>query len=312
MGGRTTITPRRAAQACSTCRNRKTRCDGGHPKCSLCTDLGTDCKYLDSPVVKIDPSTRLLLDRIQRLEDRLFQHDWTPRAVFSPVSTTAEPAASSRSEPQRASDSLLTLPSIHHATANHVYQWPIVRELLANNFNRDSHNDGLRYPAESATDIFILNASSSLQAGNDMGHTGTRTWRLFSEKIPDHTEIYLKFVDMFFLNVHCFFPLLRQENVHAILQSIVQQETEPAHGSPHTSLSQYCILLMVLCLGSLSCEKRHPRDRMEAEPNFPPLQDQHIDHSQHTAALWQKAQLLSGALMLETSEESAQCFVLMR
>jgi hypothetical protein len=34
-----------AAQACETCRSRKSRCDEKRPKCSLCRRLGVDCRY---------------------------------------------------------------------------------------------------------------------------------------------------------------------------------------------------------------------------------------------------------------------------
>lgn len=77
---------RRVAQACSTCRGRKIRCDAGVPKCSLCIDLNVECVYLDSQYSKIDASTRIVLERIQRLEDRLLS---SPQ--FSVANTTADP-----------------------------------------------------------------------------------------------------------------------------------------------------------------------------------------------------------------------------
>lgn len=64
--------PRRAVQACSTCRNRKTRCDAKVPKCSLCVDLNVECQYAEPQGPRIDANTRLLLERIQHLEDRIF------------------------------------------------------------------------------------------------------------------------------------------------------------------------------------------------------------------------------------------------
>lgn len=49
-GGGDDDNPRRkraalAAQACETCRSRKTRCDEQRPKCSLCTRLDVECVY---------------------------------------------------------------------------------------------------------------------------------------------------------------------------------------------------------------------------------------------------------------------------
>lgn len=36
---------KRAAQACHTCRLRRTKCDNAQPACSSCNDLGTECVY---------------------------------------------------------------------------------------------------------------------------------------------------------------------------------------------------------------------------------------------------------------------------
>lgn len=36
---------RRIALACTSCRNRKSRCNGAKPSCSLCVELGFDCVY---------------------------------------------------------------------------------------------------------------------------------------------------------------------------------------------------------------------------------------------------------------------------
>lgn len=36
---------RRIALACTSCRNRKSRCNGAKPSCSLCVELGFECVY---------------------------------------------------------------------------------------------------------------------------------------------------------------------------------------------------------------------------------------------------------------------------
>lgn len=43
---------KRAIQACSTCRLRRTKCDNGRPSCSKCVGLGIECVYQQN-----DPST---------------------------------------------------------------------------------------------------------------------------------------------------------------------------------------------------------------------------------------------------------------
>ncbi|KAJ9377612.1 transcriptional regulator family: Fungal Specific TF [Paecilomyces variotii] len=59
---------RRVALACSTCRNRKSRCDGSRPKCSLCSELGCDCVYQ-----QVGSSSNLTVgkDYVAQLEHRI-------------------------------------------------------------------------------------------------------------------------------------------------------------------------------------------------------------------------------------------------
>ncbi|KAF2156473.1 hypothetical protein K461DRAFT_275586 [Myriangium duriaei CBS 260.36] len=61
---------RRAIIACEVCRGRKTRCDGGKPKCRLCTDLGAECIYRE-PGQKLDAGDKLILEQLHRIEGML-------------------------------------------------------------------------------------------------------------------------------------------------------------------------------------------------------------------------------------------------
>ncbi|KAL5344147.1 hypothetical protein BJX70DRAFT_385320 [Aspergillus crustosus] len=53
----TTTTRRRTRniQACNTCRERRTKCDGQRPQCSFCLERGKDCLYLGVPDVPPSP-----------------------------------------------------------------------------------------------------------------------------------------------------------------------------------------------------------------------------------------------------------------
>ncbi|KAM0668812.1 hypothetical protein ACQRIU_002374 [Beauveria bassiana] len=61
---------RRIALACTSCRTRKSRCDGRRPTCSTCHQLGFECQY-DAP----DSTTNIIVqkDYVSGLEQRL-QH----------------------------------------------------------------------------------------------------------------------------------------------------------------------------------------------------------------------------------------------
>ncbi|MCJ1267641.1 hypothetical protein MMC22_007527, partial [Lobaria immixta] len=58
---------RRATIACEVCRGRKSRCDGGKPRCKLCTELKVECVYRE-PGIKLDAGHKLILERLERLD----------------------------------------------------------------------------------------------------------------------------------------------------------------------------------------------------------------------------------------------------
>ncbi|KAF2808702.1 uncharacterized protein BDZ99DRAFT_389599 [Mytilinidion resinicola] len=56
-----------AAQACETCRNRKSKCDERRPKCSLCHRLNVECKYREPQPTKKDKTMVNISDNITRV-----------------------------------------------------------------------------------------------------------------------------------------------------------------------------------------------------------------------------------------------------
>lgn len=82
---------RRIALACTSCRNRKSRCNGAKPSCSLCVELGFECVYqqpaaanarpppapsgYDERLRAIEDTLRLLVDQRVTPSDSLDQPD---------------------------------------------------------------------------------------------------------------------------------------------------------------------------------------------------------------------------------------------
>ncbi|KAK7510071.1 fungal-specific transcription factor domain-containing protein [Phyllosticta citriasiana] len=66
---------RRIALACSTCRTRKSKCDGARPRCSACVALDFDCSYVQSSssanVIVGKEYLSSLEARVSRVEERL-------------------------------------------------------------------------------------------------------------------------------------------------------------------------------------------------------------------------------------------------
>ncbi|TDZ60843.1 Citrinin biosynthesis transcriptional activator ctnR [Colletotrichum trifolii] len=155
---------RRVWQACTNCRARKTRCDAAKPKCSLCVTQNVECVYRDSNQPRIEQNTRILLERIQMLEDRLFaspvfaapqgqqgqqqsantpspqavRQPTTPGSVLAQTRDVVHDAAVTAERPEADSDGQIPIPLSHTANANHVFEWPIVQQLLSERRVSDS------------------------------------------------------------------------------------------------------------------------------------------------------------------------------
>ncbi|KAI7673426.1 hypothetical protein KC319_g5056 [Hortaea werneckii] len=90
-----------AAQACQTCRNRKSKCDERRPKCSLCTRLNVECEYREPLPTKKDKTMVHILDTLTRLENKfdnlsMSRGSRTPPDEHSPAfATSSLPAGSS-------------------------------------------------------------------------------------------------------------------------------------------------------------------------------------------------------------------------
>ncbi|OMP82295.1 hypothetical protein BK809_0006605 [Diplodia seriata] len=60
-----------AAQACETCRARKSKCDERRPKCGLCQRVGAECRYREPQPTKKDKTMVYMLDALQRIEAKV-------------------------------------------------------------------------------------------------------------------------------------------------------------------------------------------------------------------------------------------------
>lgn len=107
----------RAQRACVNCAKRKTRCDAVKPTCGYCALQDIDCSYLEPQGPRIDPNTRVILERIHQLEERLF----TSPALQNPPPVTYPPphAGSVQAQRQRSDDGSQ---HPHHQQQQHQYE----------------------------------------------------------------------------------------------------------------------------------------------------------------------------------------------
>ncbi|KAE9964448.1 hypothetical protein BLS_008297 [Venturia inaequalis] len=139
-----------AAQACETCRSRKSKCDEKRPKCSLCKRLNVECRYREPQPTKKDKSIQQMIDQLSRIENKINVIGQT----VNPTSTAFDPADTHGSpgsgiSPQSQDSPRLSRPetfssfqhgqglpseissSYLHLTAPHkVLLWPKIYEFL--------------------------------------------------------------------------------------------------------------------------------------------------------------------------------------
>lgn len=363
---------RRALRACGTCRHRKSRCDGASPKCSLCVDFNVECVYVESHHPKIDTNTRILLERIQRLEDRLLAApSLNSASLSSPVSNGINQGSGSRTVQAQAAvihsprrntgpplrspaevispmyagstpvsvldpdGSVLTMPIAHHATANHVYRWPILQAIL------DQGSMDMQLNRQASFGSYVPEATDAFFAYSGINglKLAPESWRLFQNGnhsnpqsslsgagwgYPSITESllnkYRNLIDEYFLNVHVFFPIIRKENIHRTLSSAFQTQHDDQARADLFTTSQYCLLLLVLCLGSsveagksllsLSASQARSSIGERSLPQFQARGENH--HTESEDHYWERASLLLGSLTSDNSLEAAQCYTLAR
>ncbi|KAL4881056.1 hypothetical protein BJY04DRAFT_218574 [Aspergillus karnatakaensis] len=280
-------TRRRAWLACTTCRARKTRCDAARPKCSLCAAQKVDCVYQDSQQPKVDPTAKLLLDRIQLLEDRLFasptlsgQHG-NPAFYFSRPPTTLQDQG-----PEATRQIPVSLQ--HTANANHIFNWPIVRGLFSEAGQTQVLSIG-------ATDIFFKPPEETA-----VGNPPPESWRLFQPGGPLILDVCIDIVHAYFDEVNTFYPLLSRSEMLRVLENVSLAERPLGRTYATEPPTRYCLILLVLCMGSFVRRGGNQARLEDSQPleAFSQSMDCH---------LWEKASLLLGYVSSIRTLEAAQC-----
>ncbi|KAM0335306.1 hypothetical protein ACHAQA_000351 [Verticillium albo-atrum] len=285
-----------------------------------------DCVYADSQQPRIEHNTLILLERIQMLEDRLLSspnfsdsHTAAREHATSSAATTA-PAVTidATNRPDMAAFGNSTTPPTtaeipislsHTANANHVLGWPIVQELLASAPMPIQEDQ----PTE-ATAVFFRQASFPDQT---LDGYPPDTWRLFEgddvlQSRSEAAEMYLDLIHAYFDEVNVFYPLISHSTTVQTLESIVAADQTSDTNPPDTpSAARYCLLLLVLCMGSFIRQRKNRINLLN-----PPGEDNRGFGAYGSFApderLWQKAQLLLGCVSSAITIEAAQCTMLAR
>ncbi|KAK9466044.1 hypothetical protein V1512DRAFT_271719 [Lipomyces arxii] len=139
---------RRAIIACEVCRARKSKCDGGQPKCRLCTELNAQCVYRERGF-KLDARDKLILSKLESIESLLqstieekehsqLQHNQIRH--FSTSTPTASGASGSHYSPASSRDRtsgsgpweyVFSIPENHSTPWLHLFRHPKIARLLS-------------------------------------------------------------------------------------------------------------------------------------------------------------------------------------
>ncbi|KAI4788239.1 hypothetical protein E4T45_13609, partial [Aureobasidium sp. EXF-8846] len=147
---------KRAIIACEICRSRKSRCDGGKPKCKLCVELNARCVYRE-PGIKLDAGDKLILERLSHIEDMLQSAMTSAHINVNPMKQAAHTVTSPTASTSTADDTstrriscsvalennrlnglgtwdsvnISTMPKGHTTPALNLLQWPLIRDLVS-------------------------------------------------------------------------------------------------------------------------------------------------------------------------------------
>lgn len=276
-------------QACVACRMRKTRCDAAQPRCGYCTLQNIDCVYRDSQQPRIDYGTHVLLERLQLLEDRLLASGSGGPSIGSappppPLQQSEHPDGDVELENGQTSQ-------WHTANANHVYSWPIIRQLLS---DVSGTSEML---CVDATDVFFRLPSRPNEAP-------TESWRLYprggdSDAATRNSDL----IQVYFAEVTVFFPLLSSSELHRIHEAAIAQDAKTSGETDIVCAADYALLLLVLSLASFMASGDN---KISIEKNK--TSQEEPEHE----LLWRKAKLLLGCISDNMSLVTAQCTMLAR
>ncbi|KAL3291087.1 C6 finger domain-containing protein [Colletotrichum asianum] len=163
-----------------------------------------------------------------------------------------------------------------------------------------------------ATDMFFQESSDETRSAPP-----PESWRLFGDRsLPvsiDAADRYREVIHEYFAEVNIFFPLLSLDDILATFNEVVSCEKSPALESDSISPARYCLLLLVLCMGSFVCTGEYRISLNEAAGRNGGQEPSSLGSGYFKEVtgldekLWQKARLLLGFISSEINLEAAQC-----
>ncbi|KAH6662239.1 hypothetical protein B0J14DRAFT_662819 [Halenospora varia] len=222
---------KRAAQACCTCRKRRTKCDNEQPACGSCVGLGIECFYDEKDKSTFDAASLAILRRLDDLEELMRSPDGSqqlqPQLIEETSPLTVSTVLKDLGSPALERDN--STPR-YYPNIETIFSWPVFKDQ-----NLDQRPD-LKTLLRSGDSNPSLTSIPS-----DFENDGAR-----------------KLLDVFFEHVHIYNPVLEVSKVRQYLREV------QLNGLGWNA--QSCLLLLVYALGSISAP--HQNSPSESSSTF--------------------------------------------
>lgn len=281
----------RTALACNSCRYRKSRCNGAHPTCSTCSDLGFECVY-KGPA----PAPKLQVRDMQNVEKRLQKFE----ELLLEIAKNQQTSNNSAAVPQPHVDGFMAAQALHDTSASTIpnlvsFQpdqstiqrgrgmcklWPVPQEDTVDGMGMiifaDESSSGFFGP--SSNSLFFGKLARVLALGTGTMPEGRDSTRDLTGalsrpasppvqsrgdsrtvnpyKLPSRAEIS-RLIDIFFSYTGHFFPYISKSSLNEMVEELELTKFSSVRKSG------LCLLNAVFAMGtSLDVENgRHPKTR---------------------------------------------------
>ncbi|KAF1983066.1 hypothetical protein K402DRAFT_414646 [Aulographum hederae CBS 113979] len=238
-----------AAQACETCRARKTKCDEARPRCGLCTRLGVVCNYREPQPTKKDKTLEQMDSKLDRIGGTMKDFSSQMREMtdlirtipgVSPgaAPTQGQPASSPATTTQSMQSEETVVPApfgtdAHLTTPHKVLLWPALYHMLGQE-SASNQRDMLAI-AQEGTHWFLkretgkhpepLSAEARLQ--ESLASNSNPNYIPLDRQARKHLvgltyDRMVMFAKSYFTTYHVLYPILDQGLFDVILRDVVE------------------------------------------------------------------------------------------
>lgn len=221
---------KRAVNACTVCRARRTKCDNKRPKCSFCESVGAECVIDSVDHSSFDPASLEIINRLQRLEQILGNHapsqleDITTRLQHIQQSLPTATSGRPRRESLDTKAETATLDAFIPQTVQNIVRWPVISPSLSPGL---THGQASSPVAAASARPHRMDPSSPWEEGVHLNY----------ERCMDVTDAYIRYS-----NIRN--PIFDEDDLRVLVVRV--------HAGGFEWDAESCLVLLVCANGALS------------------------------------------------------------